>query len=138
MTHDDFTSGYQSGQFWCSVSVILSFRLFFSGRARHRRVVVSLVCWSLGLLVLVGLSSFGLLYLPPLWAALVSLITLAVFAFVSIHQIAGVVVSEALADKQFYESAVAERALRVSADGESDLSKVHKIVPIRTIRRAQR
>jgi hypothetical protein len=138
MTHDDFTSGYQSGRLWCSVSIILTFRLFFSGRIRERSVVACLVRWSLGSLVLVALSTFWFLYLPPLWAALVSLVTLAVFVLALIHQIAGVVVSAALADKQFYESAVVDRALRVSADGESELAKVHKIVPIRATRRAHR
>ncbi|MBV9274351.1 MAG: hypothetical protein JO333_10685 [Verrucomicrobia bacterium] len=138
MSHDDFTSGYQSGRSWCSVSIILTFRLLFSGRIRQRKMVASLVGWSVGLLVLVGFFIFGFCYLPLLWAALVNLITLSVFAFASSHQIAGVVVSEALADKQFYDSAVAERALRVSTDGETDLSKVQKTVPMRGTRRAQR
>jgi hypothetical protein len=138
MSHDDFILGYQNGRLGCSVSGLLTFRLFFAGRIREKRVVTNLICWSLGLVLLLGLSTMAFLYLPVFWASLATIITLAVFAVGSIHQIAELVVSAALADQQFYELARAERALWVSADGESNLPKLQKVVPMRHPRRAQR
>lgn len=138
MTHDDFILGYQSGRLGCSVSALLTFRLFASGRIRERRVVTTLICWSLGLLLLVGLSIVGFLYLPLLWAILATVIMLALFTLGSIHRIAELVVSAALADEQFYEFARAEHALWVSADVEGNLPKLQKVVPMRPPRRAQR
>jgi hypothetical protein len=63
---------------------------------------------------------------------------LAVFALGSTHQIGGLVVSAALADKRFYEFARAEHALWVSADVEGNLPKLQKVVPMRPPRSAQR
>jgi hypothetical protein len=137
MSHDDFVLGYQSGRLGCSVSALLTFRLFFTGRIHEKRVVITLICWSIGLLLLVGLSTIGFLYLPPLWALLGSIVMLAVFALGSTHQVGDLVMSAALTDKQFYEFARAERALWVSVDLEGNLPKLQKVVPIRHPRRAQ-
>jgi hypothetical protein len=138
MTHDDFILGYQSGRLGCSVSASLTFRLFLSGRIRERRVIINLICWLLVLLILIGLSIIGFLYLPPLWALLATIIILAIFVLGSIHRTGELVVSTALADEQFYEFARAEHALWISADGEGNLPKLQKVVPMRNSRRAQR
>jgi hypothetical protein len=138
MSHDDFVLGYKSGRLGCSVSALLFCWLFVSGRIRQRRVATTLVRWSLGLLLLVGLSSVGFVYLPPLWAILASVIMLTLFTFGSIHRIAELVVSVVLADEQFYEFARAQRVLSISIDVEGNLLNLQKVVPMRPPRRAQR
>jgi hypothetical protein len=138
MSHDDFVLGYQSGRLGCSVSTLLVFRLFVSGRIRERRVATALIRWSLGLLLLIGLSIIGLLYLPPLWAILAIVIMLTLFTFGSIHRVAELVVSAALADAQFYEFARAQSAMSISTDVEANLPNLQKVVPMRPPRRAQR
>jgi hypothetical protein len=138
MSHDDFVLGYQSGRLGCSVSALLFCWLFVSGRTRQRRVATALVRRSLGLLLLVGLSIVGFVYLPPFWAILASLIMLTLFTFGSIHRIAELVVSAALADEQFYDFARAQRVLSISNDVEANLLNLQKVVPIRPPRRAQR
>jgi hypothetical protein len=138
MTHDDFTLGYQSGRLGCSVSGLLMFRLFFAGRIREKRVVIRLICWSFALLLLIGLSTIGFLFLPALWAIPGTIVMLAVFALGSTHQIGGFVVTAALTDKRFYEFARAKHALWVSDYVEGNLPKLQKVVPMRPPRRAQR
>jgi hypothetical protein len=138
MSHDDFVLGYQSGRLGCSVSALLFCWLFVSGRTRQRRVATALVRRSLGLLLLVGLSIVGFVYLPPFWAILASLIMLTLFTFGSIQRIAELVVSAALADEQFYDFARAQRVLSISNDVEANLLNLQKVVPIRPPRRAQR
>jgi hypothetical protein len=138
MSHDDFVLGYQNGRLGCSVSALLTLRLFLAGRIHEKRVVITLICWSLGLILLIGLSAIGFLFLPFLWAFLSTMLMLAVFALGSSYQVSELVVSAALVDKQFYELARAEHALWVSADGEGNLPKLQKVVPMRRSRRAQR
>jgi hypothetical protein len=138
MSHDDFILGYQNGRLGCSVSTLLTLRLFLVGRIREKRVVIRLVGWSLGLLLLIGLSAIGFVYLPVLWALLGTIILLAIFALGFVHQVAGLLVSTALMDVHFYQFALAEHALCVSADGEGNMPKLQKVVPQRDPRRAQR
>jgi len=54
------------------------------------------------------------------------------------HQLSGLVVSAALTNKQFYEFATSRHALWLSTDGESNLPKLPKVVPMQPPRRAQR
>src|SRR5580700_1900269 len=110
MSHDDFILGYQNGRLGCSVSALLTLRLFLAGRIHEKRVVITLICWSLGLILLIGLSAIGFLFLPFLWAFLSTMLMLAVFALGSSYQVSELVVSAALVDKQFYELARAEHA----------------------------
>jgi hypothetical protein len=138
MSHDDFILGYQNGRLGCSVSTLLTLRLFLAGRIREKRVVISLVGWSLGLVLLIGLSTIGFLCLPALWALLGATTLLAIFALGFTYQIAGLIVSTALANKQFYEFVKSQRALWVSTDGEVNLPKLSKLAPMKPPRRAQR
>ena len=138
MSHDDFILGYQNGRLGCSVSTLLTLRLFLVGRIRETRVVIRLVGWSLGLLLLIGLSAIGFLCLPALWALLGTIILFAIFALGFVHQVAGLIVSTALMDVRFYQFALAEHALSVSADGEGNMPKLQKVVPLRDPCRAQR
>jgi hypothetical protein len=138
MSHDHFVLGYQSGQLGSSVSVFLILRLFFAGHIRERRVAISLVCWALALLFLIGLTGFAFLRIPALWVILGTIITFAVFLLGFSHQLSGLVVSAALTNKQFYEFATSQHALWLSTDGESNLPKLPKVVPMQPPRRAQR
>jgi len=138
MSHNDFVLGYQSGHLGSSVSVFLVLRLFFAGRIRERRVAISLVCWALALLFLIGLTGFAFLRIPALWVILGTIITFAVFLLGFSHQLSGLVVSAALTNKQFYEFARSQHALWLSTDGESNLPKLPKVVPMQPSRRAQR
>jgi hypothetical protein len=138
MSHDDFILGYQSGQLGGSVSVFLILRLFFAGRIREKRIVIRLVGWAVDLLLLVGLSALAFFCLPTLWAILGAIIIFAVFLLGFFHQLSELVVSTALANKQFYEFTKSERALCVSTDSESNLPKLPKVVPMQRPRRAQR
>ena len=138
MSHDDFVLGYQSGHLGSSVSVFLVLRLFFAGRIRERRVAISLVGWALALLFLIGLTGLAFLRIPALWVILGTIITFAVFLLGFSHQLSGLVVSAALTNKQFYEFATSQHALWFSTEGESNLPKLPKVVPMQPSRRAQR
>jgi hypothetical protein len=138
MSHDDFILGYQNGRLGCSVSALPTLGLFLTGRIQEKRVVVRLIGWSLGLLLLVGLSVIGFWVLPVVWALLGTIVLVALFALGFTHELGGLIVSTALADEQFYRFALAERALWVLADGEDNLPKLPKVIPLRASRRAQR
>jgi hypothetical protein len=138
MSHDDFTLGYQNGRLGSSVSTALILQLFFAGRIRERRIAISLVCWALGLLFLIGLAGLAFLRIPALWAILGTIITFAVFLLGFSHRLSGLVVSAALTNKQFYEFAKSQHALCVTTDGEGNLPELPKVVPIQPSRRAQR
>jgi hypothetical protein len=138
MSHHDFVLGYQNGRLGSRVSTILILQLFFAGRIRERRVAISLVCWALGLLFLIGLAGLAFLRIPASWAILGTIVTFAVFLLGFFHQLSGLVVSAALTNKQFYELAKSQHALCVTIDGEYNLPEVPKVVPMQRSRRAQR
>ena len=138
LSHDDFVLGYQNGRLGSSVSAIHIVQLFFAGRIRERRVAISLVCWALGLLFLIGLAGLAFLRIPAPWAILGTIITFAVFLLGFSHQLSGLIVSAALTNKQFYEFAKSQRALWITTDGEVNLPKLPKVVPMQPPRRAQR
>ena len=138
MAHDDFILGYQNGRLGCSVSTLLTLRLFLAGRIHEKRVILRFISWLLGLLLLIGLSITGLVYLDSLWVLLGAIVLLAIFALGFLHVIAGLIVSMALADENFYRFALTEHVLVVSTDGEGNIPKLQKVVPLRDPRRAQR
>ena len=127
------TVGWAAVLALCSPSASL-----LAGRIREKRVVIRLVGWSLGLVLLIGLSTIGFLCLPALWALLGATTLLAIFTLGFTYQIAGLIVSTALANKQFYEFVRSQRALWVSTDGEVNLPKLSKLAPMKPPRRAQR
>ena len=138
MSHDDFLIGYQNGRLGCSVSALLIIRLFLAGRIREKQMVTGLVGWSLGLFLLVSLSVIAFVYLPAVWVTLGTGLLLVTFALGFAHGIAGLAVSIALADRDFFQFMLAEHALWVSVDSEANLPKLQKVVPLRNDRRAQR
>jgi hypothetical protein len=122
MSHEDFVFGYTNGRLGCSVSSLLTLRLFLVGRIRTRRVVIRLVGWALGLLLLIGVSIVGFLCLSAFWTLLGTIISLAIFALGFVHQVGALIVSTALIDAHFYQFALAERALFVPTDSEGHMA----------------
>src|SRR5258708_19950130 len=86
MSHDDFVLGYQNGGLGCSVSTLLILRLFLVGRIRETRIVIPLVRWSLGALLLIGLTIIGFLFLPPVWALFGTFLFLLFFSLTLVYQ----------------------------------------------------
>jgi hypothetical protein len=138
MSHDDFVLGYQNGRLGSSVSSTLILQLFFAGRIRERRVVISLVYWALGLLFLLGLAGLAFLRMPAPWAILGTIITFAAFLLGFSHQLSGLVLSAALTNQQFYEFARSQHALWVTNDGKVNVPKLPKVVAMQPSRHAQR
>jgi hypothetical protein len=133
MSHDDFILGYTNGRLGCSVSTLLTLRLFLVGRIRERRLVIALVGWSLGLFIVIGLTVIGFVCLPSLWALLSTIVLLAIFALGFICQVGARIASIALIDARFYEFALASRTLFVSTDGDGNMagateSMIHLVV----------
>jgi hypothetical protein len=131
MSHEDFILGYTNGRLGCSVSTLLTLRLFLVGRIRETRVVIRLVGWTLGLLLLISLNIIGFLCLPALWVLLGAIILLTIFALGFVHQVGALIVSTALSDAHFYRFAFAERALYVFTDGEGSMAgATESIIPL--------
>lgn len=97
-----------------------------------------MICWSLGLLPVIGLSIVGFRYLPFLWAFLTAIVLLAVFALAFVHRVSEVALSAALTDEEFYQLGRMEQMLGIATDDEGNLPKLRKVVPMRDSRRAQR
>lgn len=104
----------------------------FSSRVgfAERRVAISLVCWALGLLFLIGLAGPALFRIPASWAILGTIIKFAVFLVGFSHQLSGPFVFAELTNKQFYEFARSQHSLWVAIDGECNLPKLPKVVPM--------
>ena len=138
ITHDDFIVGYQNGRLGCSVHVLRVSVLVYSGRIREKRIVAEVIGCSTGLWVLICLWLAALYFLPLLWALLAGVIVLATSALVCIHRIGEGILSVALTDPDFYHLVRTENALGLAVDKKSNLSRLHKVVPIRHPRQARR
>jgi len=124
MSHDEFVLGYENGSLGCSVSVLLTLRLFLTGRIRAKKILINLLFWSLGFLLLIASSVIAFLKLPFIWALLCTAITLAFYASAFFYSFGALVLSTALADEDFYKIATAERALWIYSDDERNLPKL--------------
>ena len=124
MSHDEFVLGYENGSLGCSVSVLLTLRLFLTGRIRAKEILINLLFWSLGFLLLIASSVIAFLKLPFIWALLCTAITLAFYASAFFYSFGALVLSTALADEDFYKIATAERALWIYSDDERNLPKL--------------
>jgi hypothetical protein len=138
VSHDDFLLGYRNGRLGCSVSVLLTLRLFLAGRIRRGQVVATLAGWSIGFFLLIAMSVVASVYLSAVWVLLTAGLLLAIFVLGFVHGVAGLVISTALADQDFYQLMLTEHALRVSTDSEGNLPELQKVTPLRNARRAQR
>jgi hypothetical protein len=138
ITHDDFIVGYQSGRLGCSVNVLRVFSLVYSTKVREKRILTEVLGWSVGLLALIGLWIVGIFFLPLLWAVAGGALLVAVVTLIALHQVGGAVVATALRDNAFYQLAVEQCALGCAADGEGNLPRLSKVVPMRDPRQARR
>src|SRR5690348_15990019 len=103
MSHDEFVLGYENGSLGCSVSVLLTLRLFLAGRIRAKKISINLVVWSLGFLLLIASFVMAFLRLPFIWALLCTAITLTFYASAFFYSFGALVLSTALADEDFYK-----------------------------------
>ncbi|HEX3445221.1 MAG TPA: hypothetical protein VHS80_10920 [Chthoniobacterales bacterium] len=136
--HDDFIVGYQSGRLGCSVNVLRVFSLVYSTKVRERRVVTEVLVWSIGLLALTSLWVLGIFFLPLLWALAAGALVTAVFSLIALLRVGDVVIAAALGDNAFYDLALEQHAFGYAQDGEGNLPRLNKVVPMRDPRRARR
>ena len=80
----------------------------------------------------------GLFFLPFPWELLAGAIILATLTMVTFHRISEGVLSAALTDGEFYQLVRTEHALGIAVDQESNLARLHKVVPMRHPRQARR
>jgi hypothetical protein len=124
MSHDEFVAGYEKGGMGCSVSVLLTLRLFLGGRIREKKILIHLLLWLSGLLLLIAASVLAFLKFAFIWALLCSVIGLVFYASAFFYSFGGLVLSTALADEDFYKAAMSERALCIYSDDERNLPKL--------------
>jgi hypothetical protein len=138
ITHDDFVVGYQSGRLGCSVNVLRVFSLVYSTKVRERRVVTEVIAWSIGLLALICLWVLGIFFFPLAWALAAGVLVTAIFSLIALHRVGDAVIAAALSDNAFYELAVEQHAFGCATDGEGNLPRLNKVVPMRDPRQARR
>jgi hypothetical protein len=138
ITHDDFVVGYQSGRLGCSVNVLRVFSLVYSTKVRERRVVTEVIAWSIGLLALICLWVLGIFFSPLAWALAAGVLVTAIFSLIALHRVGDAVIAAALSDNAFYELAAEQHAFGCATDGEGNLPRLNKVVPMRDPRQARR
>jgi hypothetical protein len=138
ITHDDFIVGYQSGRLGCSVNVLRVFSLVYSTKVHEKRVVTEVLTWSIGILVLICLWVSGILFLPLPWALTAGVLITAIFCLIALHRVGDAVIAAALSDNAFYEMALEHHAFGCATDGEGNLPRLNKVVPMRDPRQARR
>jgi hypothetical protein len=120
ISHDEFVLSYENGRAGCSVSALLTLRLFFAGKIREKWVSIRLLFWSLGFLALTAASGIVFLSLPVLWALLGTIAMLAIYALAFFYSVGGFVLSAALANEEFYEFAKTKHALWIYSDDQEE------------------
>lgn len=138
ITHDDFIVGYQSGRLGCSVNVLRVFSLVYSTKVREKRVVTEVIAWSIGLLALICLWVLGIFFLPLPWALAAGMLFTGMFFLIGLHRVGDAVIAAALSDDAFYEVAMEQHAFGCATDGEGNLPRLNKVVPMRDPRQARR
>jgi hypothetical protein len=138
ITHDDFIVCYQSGRLGCSVNVLRVFSLVYSTKVREKRVVTEVIAWSIGLLALICLWGLGILFLPLPWALAAGVLFTAIFSLIALHRVGDAVIAAALSDNAFFEVALEQHAFGCATDGEGNLPRLNKVVPMRDPRQARR
>jgi hypothetical protein len=138
ITHDDFIVGYQSGRLGCGVNVLRVFSLVYSTKVREKRVVTEVLAWSIGLLALISLWVVGIWFMPLPWALAAGVLVTAIFSLIALHRVGDAVIAAALSDNAFYELALQQHAFGFAMDGEGNLPRLNKVVPMRNPRQARR
>jgi hypothetical protein len=126
MSHKEFVLAYEKGTVGCSVSALLTLRLFFAGDIREKKVSINLLLWSLSFLVLIIASVIAFLNFPIRWALLGAFAMLVIYAVAFFYSVGELVLSAALANEEFFEFAKTKRALWIYSDDENNLPKMHK------------
>ena len=120
------------------MNVLRVFALVYSTKVRDRHIVAEVVGWSIGLLAFLCLSMAGFFFLPLLWALLSEVLVVAILTLIALHRIGDAVMAAALSDPEFYQLVGSQRALAVASDGEGNLPRLNKVVPMRDPRQARR
>ena len=138
MSHKEFVLAYENGSVGCSVSALLTLRLFFAGDIREKKVSINLFFWSLSFLVLIIASIIGSLNFPVSWALLGAFAMLVIYAVAFSYWVGEVVLFAALTNEEFFEFAKAKRVLWIYADDEKNLPKTQKVAGMPHLRRPRR
>ena len=120
------------------MNVLRIFSLVYSSKIRERRVVTEVLGWSVGLLALTCLSIVGIFFLPWFWALAGGALVVAIFSLIALHRVGDAVIAAALGDNAFYQLVLEQHALSCAADGEGNLPRLSKVVPMRDPRQARR
>jgi len=126
MSHAEFVLAYENGRVGCSVSVLITLRLFLAGKIREKRVSTHLRLWVLGIAVLTAASVIGFLNFPVLWALLGTIALIAIYTLALFYSVGGTVLSVSLTNRDFYEFATEERMLWIYSDDEENAPRVRK------------
>jgi hypothetical protein len=126
MSHAEFVLAYENGRVGCSVSVLITLRLFLAGKIREKRVSTHLRLWVLGIAVLIAASVIGFLNFPVLWALLGTIALVAIYTLALFYSVGGIVLSVSLTNQDFYEFATEERMLWIYSDDEENAPRVRK------------
>ena len=120
------------------MNVLRVFSLVYSTKIREKRVVTEVVGWSIGLLAMICLWVWGIFSLPLLWALAGGALVMAVFCLSALHRVGDAVIAAALSDTAFYQVALEQHAFGCATDGEGNLPRLNKVVPMRDPRQARR
>ena len=101
-------------------------------------MVTEVLAWSVALLALICLWGFGISFLPLLWALAGGVLISAIFSLIALHRVGDAVTAAALSDSAFYQLALQQRAFCCVTDGESNIPRLSKVVPMRDPRQARR
>ena len=120
------------------MNVLRVVSLVYSTKIRERRVVTEVLVWSIGLLALTCLWVLGIFFLSLLWALSGGALVLALVSLIALHRVGDAVVAAALSDTTFYQLALERHAFACATDGEGNLPRLNKVVPMRDPRQARR
>jgi hypothetical protein len=123
MSYDDFLIGYENGSLGCNVSSFQTIRLFFLGKICERLISIHLLWWLFGFLLLVAGSGIEFLQLPMIEACSYTALALGLYILIFFYCFGDLILSIALANKNFFEFATRERILTIYSDDEPNLPK---------------
>lgn len=100
--------------------------------------MTEVIAWSIGLLALICLWVLGIFFFPLAWALAAGVLVTAIFSLIALHRVGDAVIAAALSDNAFYELAAEQHAFGCATDGEGNLPRLSKVVPMRDPRQARR
>ena len=126
MSYAEFVLAYENGSVGCSVSVLVTLRLFLAGKIHEKTVSIKLRLWLLAITVLTAACVMAFLKFPLVWALLGTIALLAVYTVAFFYSVGGAVLSASLAGQEFYEFAIGKGVLWIYSDDEENAPKVRK------------